>query len=591
MGHIIAEITIQNFKSIISETFQLSDFTPLIGYNNAGKSNILSAIKWLLRKSSLGSECFNQQNSPVAVEGKVQGINQNILQHLTAPQRASIQPYINNGELRIKRVQNVPGDTAANIRLYVFNTNAVAPADPWTPNPNGIDNALNLLFPEPIQIGAMENAEDDVSKSKTTSTIGKLLGEIIGPIETQYGAQVTTALNGLKDLLDAEGQNRAPELVQFDTDVNQKIDSFFPDVNIKLHVPTPELKEVFNKGTIKVYEQQSPNGRDVASLGHGAQRSIQMALVRHLAELKRANQNHTTTTLLLIDEPELYLHPQAIEIIRDALKFLSTQGYQVIFSTHSGMMLTYEDVSNAVLIRKNNQQGTFKRRTLKAAIPQIENDAPSQLRLMFSLSNPHILFSEKVILTEGTTEQRILPNIVEKISGKTLGLHKFALVKQGGVGSTRKSMLVLGVMDLPNKAIVDLDYVFKNAVSDQFLQANDSDLASCNQLMGQIAGPNGIVLDAAGWPINNGSSMSASSAISLLSSQAQVQPNISALHTKLLAHNIWVWKKGAIEHHLGLQGKGEHIWATFINTLNTTPLGTAIPDLPEITACVNWLIQ
>jgi len=591
MGHIIAEITIQNFKSIISETFQLSDFTPLIGYNNAGKSNILSAIKWLLRKSSLGSECFNQQNSPVVVEGKVQGINQNILQHLTAPQRASIQPYINNGELRIKRVQNVPGDTAANIRLYVFNINAVAPADPWTPNPNGIDNALNLLFPEPIQIGAMENAEDDVSKSKTTSTIGKLLGEIIGPIETQYGAQVTTALNGLKDLLDAEGQNRAPELVQFDTDVNQKIDSFFPDVNIKLHVPTPELKEVFNKGTIKVYEQQSPNGRDVASLGHGAQRSIQMALVRHLAELKRANQNHTTTTLLLIDEPELYLHPQAIEIIRDALKFLSTQGYQVIFSTHSGMMLTYEDVSNAVLIRKNNQQGTFKRRTLKAAIPQIENDAPSQLRLMFSLSNPHILFSEKVILTEGTTEQRILPNIVEKISGKTLGLHKFALVKQGGVGSTRKSMLVLGVMDLPNKAIVDLDYVFKNAVSDQFLQANDSDLASCNQLMGQIAGPNGIVLDAAGWPINNGSSMSASSAISLLSSQAQVQPNISALHTKLLAHNIWVWKKGAIEHHLGLQGKGEHIWATFINTLNTTPLAIAIPDLPEITACVTWLIN
>ena len=143
-----------------------------------------------------------------------------------------------------------------------------------------------------------------------------------------------------------------------------------------------------------------------------------MALVRHLAELKRAAQNHHTTTLLLIDEPELYLHPQAIEIIRDALKILSNQGYQVIFSTHSAMMVTQDDVANAILIRKNAQQGTYRRQTLKAAIPIVAQDAPSQLQLMFSLSNSsNILFSERVILTEGVTELRILPKKFEKVTG------------------------------------------------------------------------------------------------------------------------------------------------------------------------------
>lgn len=590
MAHRISQIKIENYKSIVSEIFDLSAYTPLIGYNNAGKSNILYAIKWLLRRSSLGADAFNQTNTAVIMEGVIDGIDNTLLNLLPQNHRNSIQPYIINDQLKIKRVQNQPNDTAPNIRLFVHDPNAANPTQPWVANPNGIDNALSILFPEPIHIGAMENAEEDVSKSKAGTTIGKLLGEIIEPIENRYGAQVRGILGGLKDLLDADGLNRAPELTQFDAAVNRKIDSFFPDVNIKLHVPTPELKEVFNKGTVKIYEPQSSLGRDISSLGHGAQRSIQMALVRHLAELKRSAQNHGTTTLLLIDEPELYLHPQAIEIIRDALKTLSTQGYQVVFSTHSAMMVTHEDVANAILIRKRHPQGTYKRQTLKTAIPQVTADAPSQLQLMFSLSNStNILFSEKVVLTEGKTEQRILPKIFEKITGKTLGIYKYALVKQGGVANTRKSMLVLNTMDLPTKAIVDLDFAFRNAVNDGFLQVTDPDLAACHAQMGQIAVAHGIALEADGYPTNRNSSMSTSEAIAFLAAEPAVQQNIINLHTKLLAHNIWLWKKGAIEAHIGLEGKTEQVWANFVNQLQLNPLNEVAIDHTEITNCITWL--
>jgi putative ATP-dependent endonuclease of OLD family len=592
MAHKLSKISIQNFKSISSQDFELSDYTPLVGYNNAGKSNLLNAIKWLLRKSSLGVDCFFNPANPLILEGIIEGIDANLLQNMNANHRTSIAPYIVNDTLTIKRIQQQPSDTATNIRLYVLNPNPADPANPWVANPNGIDNALSNLFPEPIQIGAMENSEEDVSKSKASTTIGKLLSEIIGPIESQYGALVQGALQGLKDLLDCEGQNRAPELVQFDNAVNQKIDNFFPDVTIKLHVPTPELKEVFNKGTIKVYEPQSMNGRDVSSLGHGAQRSIQMALIRQLAELKKGNQNHNTTTLLLIDEPELYLHPQAIEIIRDALKLLSTQGYQVIFSTHSPMMITHEDVGNVILIRKNQEQGTYKRTTLKSAIPQITQNATSQIQLLFSLSNSsNILFSEKVILTEGKTEHRLLPKIVEKVTGKTLGLHKYALVRQEGVTNTKKSMQVLNVMDLPTKAIVDLDYVFKNATNDGFLQTGDADIVACRQALNQISQANGISLDNDGWPTNKNSSMSASKAFAFLANQPNVQQNILNLHEKLLLHNIWFWRKGTIEEHLGLQGKSEQIWATFNSQLVQGTIQEVIPDHTEVTACINWLID
>ncbi|MDP1814019.1 MAG: AAA family ATPase [Leadbetterella sp.] len=589
MNHKLSQITIQNYKSIISHEFDLTDYTPLIGYNNAGKSNLLSGIKWLLRKSSLSVESFNSPNDPVTIEGKIEGIDDALLGSLTAPHKASIKPYIDNGELRIKRVQNQPGDTVTNIKLFVYDSREDAEENPWVANPNGIDGAISALFPESIHIGAMENSEEDVSKPKTTSTIGKLLSEIIGPIETQYGAQVTAALNSLKDILDAEGLNRAPELTQFDTEVNQKIDNFFPDVNIRLHVPTPELKEVFNKGTIKVYESHSPNGRDVSALGHGAQRSIQMALIRHLAELKRASQTHNTTTLLLIDEPELYLHPHAIEIVRDALKMLSTQGYQVIFSTHSAMMVTQADMANAILIRKDNAQGTHKKLTLKHAVSQIAQDAPSQIQLIYSLSNSSkILFSERVILTEGKTEQRILPKIIEKITGKTLGLHKYALIRQDGVTNTKKSLAVLDVMGLPSKAIVDLDYAFKNATTDGFLAANDPDVTACHQFLAQIAVSNGIDLGNDGWPKTN-TRYTAAEAVAFLASHAQIYLNIESLHVKLLAHNIWVWKKGAIEKHIGITGKSEQVWSNFVTQMQTQSLQDIVPDYPGVEECIVWL--
>lgn len=294
----------------------------------------------------------------------------------------------------------------------------------------------------------------------------------------------------------------------------------------------------------------------------------------------------------MIDEPELYLHPQAIEIIREALKLLSTEGYQVIFSTHSPLMITHNDVGNTVLIRKSAGLGTHTRRTLKSAIPAIEHNAPSQIQLMFSLSNSsNILFSEKIFLTEGVTELRVLPKIFEKLTGSSLGVHKCCIVKQGGVASTRKSMSVLDVMDLPNKAVVDLDYIFKYAETDGFIPANDPDIAACRLGMQQLAGAQGIALGSDGWPVNKNSSMSASQAFASLAKDAFIAVNISNLHDKLKVHNIWAWKKGAIEEHLGITAKSETAWAGFCSRLEAGTIATVVIDHQEVTNCIQWLLN
>ena len=299
MGHKLTELKVENFKSIKSEEFDISDYSPMVGYNNAGKTNILESIKWVLKKSTLKLNDFNNPETPVIVTAKIDGITEELLENLNQGHRNRIEPFLDEETISIRRIQPLPTSPAGQVRLEVLNPQAEEGAEEWQPNPAGIDNAIKELFPDPIHIGAMENSEEDVSKFKTSTTIGKLLSEIIGPIEEQYGDQVRNALNGLKDILDADGQHRAPELTAFDEQVNGKLDAFFPDINIKVHVPTPELKEVFTKGIIKVYENQNELGTDVSALGHGAQRSIQMTLIRHLADLKIDAVDQTTTTLLL----------------------------------------------------------------------------------------------------------------------------------------------------------------------------------------------------------------------------------------------------------------------------------------------------
>ena len=94
MPHLLSKITIKNFKSIKDEVFELSEFTPLVWYNNAGKSNIIESIKWLLRKTSLTNSDYNDIRIPVEMEGCISGITTTILGQLPPNQATSISPFL-----------------------------------------------------------------------------------------------------------------------------------------------------------------------------------------------------------------------------------------------------------------------------------------------------------------------------------------------------------------------------------------------------------------------------------------------------------------------------------------------------------------
>lgn len=52
--HHLTNILIRNFRSCQNVSLELDNCTPIVGYNNAGKSSILQAIEWLVSRRGLG---------------------------------------------------------------------------------------------------------------------------------------------------------------------------------------------------------------------------------------------------------------------------------------------------------------------------------------------------------------------------------------------------------------------------------------------------------------------------------------------------------------------------------------------------------
>lgn len=585
--HHISEIRIQNFKSITDALFPLSDYTPLVGYNNAGKTNIIRAIGWVLKRSSLPKEDFHQVDQAIVVEAEISGITDDVLEAIGPPHRARIDPLIVEGRIRIRRIQTTPGQTATTIRLEVFKY----AENEWGDNPGGIDNAISALFPDPIYVGAMENATEDVGKFGSGTTIGKLLKEIMTPVIERHSPAVAEALQDIGRRLSADSEEKDETLTGLDTRIQVELASLFPGVSAKTHVPVPEFADFMKSATIRIFEEGFENqaGQDVSSFGHGAQRSIQIALIKCLADVKReGGENAGRTTLLLIDEPELFLHPQAIEVVRVALRRLAGDGYQIILTTHSANMIARSDAENTLLIRRNVADGTRCVIRIKDAVHSAIEDAQHQSEVLFALSNStKILFSERVGILEGKTERVVLPAIFHHVLAVTPDEDKIGLVDVGGTPNIPNTLKVLDAMGVPCKAIVDLDFAFRIAPIHDLLDPTDPDLVACKGILSRLRDQGRVGLEENGLPTKH-NGVTAAAAFEILGAEEDAIPNIASLHEKLREVGVWMWKLGTIESHLNI-AKTDAAKISLIEGLEDEAFVAAIPDYQSVRDAVQWL--
>ena len=78
------------------------------------------------------------------------------------------------------------------------------------------------------------------------------------------------------------------------------------------------------------------------------------------------------------------------------------------------------------------------------------------------------MFADRILLVEGRTEEVLIPPLVATLAERSLQSVRVGLVPLGSVDSLGKSMEILRAMDLPTRAVVDLDFAFKGGIDAGF---------------------------------------------------------------------------------------------------------------------------
>lgn len=147
--HHISCIHIENFRACRKITLPLDSYTPLVGQNNAGKSTILEAIRWVLKPCALKLTDFNNADEPIVVAACIDGIDESVLNMIPHEQhRQAIEPYCRNGRLWIRVTAR--GTGARSTQQEVWEVNGCqqegVPGN-WRSYPSGLPQAVSALLP------------------------------------------------------------------------------------------------------------------------------------------------------------------------------------------------------------------------------------------------------------------------------------------------------------------------------------------------------------------------------------------------------------------------------------------------------------
>lgn len=590
--HRLSHLVIKNFRACRDVSFPLEGYTPLVGQNNAGKSTILQAIEWVLKPKALPRTDFCDPQRPLEVAACIEGVTAEVLERIPEQKhRKAIEPYCREGRLWIR--VTATGTGKKDVQQQVWDIEQYPGdglPDHWRDYPTGLPQAVSALLPEPLVVQAMHDLGEDLGKAKAGTTIKGLLDEIMGPLLATH-AELNTALDTIRQVLSADGDNRSEHLQQFDTDATDALTHFFPGLALDLDLQVVDVKEFFKAGDLHVTDKTTGDRRRFDQMGTGAQRAIQMALIRYLAGTRKDDDPRAARRLLLIDEPELYLHPQGIRRLRQALASLSGGGFQVIFSTHSPLMLSRDNAADTVIVGKSAEQGVTTQKPLRHAVEEALNNAESQSRTLFELSNlADIYFADRVVLCEGKTDRRLLPLAYERLYQQPPDLDHVAFVSLGSCADIPKALPVLAAMGIAACAVVDLDFAYTHARTGGLLPRDGDDLAEAKSVLQRLQAEHGFTVHDNGLPKNDkGNGWLAADAWAWFAADDKGKALAEQTQQALQAHGVWAWSQGCIEQVTGTDDKGEGAIIEQEQRLRALSSAEVEQQMPAFKACFDWI--
>ena len=158
--------------------------------------------------------------------------------------------------------------------------------------------------------------------------------------------------------------------------------------------------------------------------------------------------------LLIIDEPELHLHPKWQFLFLDILiELASITNNQFILSTHSVSFINENTIPNIIRVYRNTTSSNV------VAINRSNlMDAKDLLHIINSYNNERIFFADKVVLVEGKSDKLIFEKLINYYLSLYDKTEVIEVIEVDGKSNLNKYRTFLESFSIENYIIADLDY-------------------------------------------------------------------------------------------------------------------------------------
>lgn len=413
----IKEISIKNFRSIKDLTVNPGNLCAIIGPNSAGKTNVLKAIDLVLgegwtTKAKVARELFNDTTKPVIIEIT-------FAKPIEFTNKRGYKVSISSVKLTMELEPELSAKTSINDGDTFYDHDQ-------------FKKLCHFIF-----IPSERQLSSELRVSQWTM-LGKLMKLIYENYIFHYDGdeqkikkEFAEKIKPAKDFLELDFSENEVTFKKF---VNT-FKKYCEENSAGLANEFEPILDIYNLNwfyktlQIHVKEDLPDKHFDSDEVGAGMQNLLMISIFQTYAELMGGR------VILGIEEPEIYLYPQAQRSLYKNFIALSNNT-QIFYTTHNPNFVDASRPDDIVLLRRNISNGTYK---LKKNIFFNSQNARKLQHKIYTHFNPErneIFFAKKVLLVEGDSDKILFSTLCQdkwRIDIDSRGIALVSCCGKGGV--------------------------------------------------------------------------------------------------------------------------------------------------------------
>lgn len=542
---IVESLHVKNFRSILNETLDFEDLTALVGANGSGKSSFLAALNLFYYNSPrIEIEDFYNQNieNEIVIALTFKGLSEEAKEKFSnyiENEKLTVEYVLkwDNGKISGKyygsSLQNTDfqrvyeafdikdrAKTAKEAYSALRRTPEYASLPPCTSiadmksslgeweieHPDRCtrkrDEGQFFGFKEVGQgylgqytklllIPAVRDASEDTEEGRG-SILTELMDLVVRSVLANKQALIELRDETQRKYDDIVDPGNLVELQNLSEQMTNTLKTFVPNSKVELTWHQLDVDIPMPRADVKLIEDGYSSA--VHRTGHGLQRAFILTIFQHLALAQTTSAEiadlenppiqrevKLPDLLLVIEEPELYQHPNRqrhLAMIFSQLASGKTPGVaektQVIYSTHSPLFIAIDRINQIRLLRKV-ENGPDKPKITKVITTSVDiiadklweidnrpepkytgNTLIPRLQAIMTPWMNEGFFADVVVLVEGEDDRAVVLGIARSMGHEIEG-KGFSVIPCGGKANMDRPCLIFQQMGIPTYLIWDGD--------------------------------------------------------------------------------------------------------------------------------------